>query len=209
MPAAGRGNGRGRGRGCGRGRDRRRVARRVLRRRSAVPRLGRLFPRGDVGERARRPRGDVVGDVGEHQRDPQFARRAARPIDVRAARLPRLGTRPGRDRLGPRRRDDEPRRHLAFHRARPLARARRPDRAPPVDPPGRRVGERGLGRDAALLRRVRVVPPHVPPRRRRLEGARILVARPAVPAVGLPRTRRGGNGALRSRPDLRPPRSRQ
>ena len=42
-----------------------------------------------------------------------------------------------------------------------------------VDPARRRVGQRGLGRDAAVLRRVRVVPAHLPPRRRRLQGARV------------------------------------
>ena len=132
----------------------------------------------------------------------------ARPVGLRAARLPRLGPRPGRDRLGARRRDDESRRHVALHRARPFARTRRPHRAPAVDPARRRVGECGLGRDAAVLRGVRVVPAHLPAGRRGLEGARVPAARPPVPAFGVPRARRGGDRAVRSRPHVRSPRRR-
>ena len=77
-----------------------------------------------------------------------------RPVGVRAARVPRLGARPGRDRLGTRRRHDEPRRHVALHRARSFARARRPHRAPAVDPARRRVGDARVGsRRCAAARR--------------------------------------------------------
>ena len=47
----------------------------------------------------------------------------------------------------------EPRRRLALHRARPHPRTGRHDRAPAVDPARRRVGNRGLGRDAAVAAR--------------------------------------------------------
>ena len=53
---------------------------------------------------------------------------------------------------------------LAVHRARPHARTGRHDRAPALDPARRRVGDRRLGRDAALLRGLRGVPAHLPAR---------------------------------------------
>ena len=137
----------------------------VLRRRSALRRLGRRARSRRCGRtRAARARRCRRRCGRASTRPTARSTSAPRPIGVRAARLPRLGARPRRDRVRARRRHDEPRRHLAVHRARPLARTGRHDRAAAVDAARRRVGQRGLGRDAALLRRVRVVPAHVPPR---------------------------------------------
>ena len=49
---------------------------------------------------------------------------------------------------------------------------------------------------AALLRGVRVVPPHVPPRRRRAPRGRVPAARPAVSAFGVPRAERRRRACL-------------
>ena len=148
-------------------RRRPRSARVVRRRRPALPGVDPPLPRRGVGERARCPRGDLVGDVGEHQHHARDARSAPGELDLRSPGAPRLGPRPGRDHLRPRRRDDEPRRRLALHRARPDARARRHDRAAAFHAARGGVGSGGLGRNAAFLLGVRVVPPDLPPQRRR------------------------------------------
>ena len=83
-----------------------------------------------------------------------------------------------------RRRDDEPRRGLAVPGARPVARAGGHDRAAGRDlgaEPGRRLG---VADDAAGLRRLPVLPAHLPRAGDRPRGGRVPAARPAVPALG-------------------------
>ena len=64
-----------------------------------VPGLDRALARRGVGERPRRPRGDLVGDVGEHQHDaPRARRRRPGASASRRHALLRVGEGPHRDR---------------------------------------------------------------------------------------------------------------
>ena len=151
------------------GRARRRRVTELLAFDAARPELDRRRARGGPGERPRRPRGHLVGDVGVPQRHLQ---RPARP-DVgpgrrrRPARLLPLRQGAGRHPRRPGRLDHEPRRRLALPGARPQPRAGRhdgPAAARPRFSDG--VGLARLGHDAALLLGPRGLPAHLPPRGR-------------------------------------------
>ena len=120
--------------------------------------------------------------------------------------------------------DDEPRRRLAVPRPRPQPGAGRHDRAAALHPrAGRATTAPSWTTRAALLRRLRGVPAHLPRRGRRRAGRRVPAAGPAVPAVGvrraacsrgggLPRALdaddRSGRRGRRGAPDRRPARTR-
>ena len=70
-------------------------------------------------------------------------------------------------------------------------------------------GDRRLGRDAAVVRGVRGLSPHLSPRRGRKPGGRVPAPRPVVPAIGVPRAERGGERVVRSRSRAGPPRNRE
>ena len=116
-----------------------------------------------------------------------------------APRLLRLGARPRRRVQRDRRRHHEPRRRLAVPRARAQPRARRHDRPPAVGAVRRRLRPHRVDDDPAELLGVRGVPAHLPARGRRVVGGRVPAARPAVPALGVPRAHhRGATGSASS-----------
>ena len=132
------------------------------------PRLDRRLARRGPGERPRRPRGDLVGDVGVPQHHPRTRCRPGRAASRPGRRTTSSAGCSERAAIArrPRRRHAEPRRRLALPRARPQPRARRHDRPPAARPATARPAGRPAG--STTLRccsALRGVPAHLPPRR--------------------------------------------
>ena len=175
---------------------------RAARARPHVLRLDHVLGGRGVGERARRARGDLVGDVGDAQHDAPRARRAG-PVPAPAApgTTSSAGCATARAACRPRRRDDEPRRRLAVL----LVLGRSLERVDMTArllsrPLRRRLGPHRVDDDAALLLGLRGVPAHVPARGRRRDRGRVPAARPAVPALGVPRADDRREQPRRARP---------
>src|SRR5205085_1523150 len=180
----------------GSGRRRRSVQRRPHAGDARLPRprpdLDRGRPVRGPGERPRRPRRHLLGDVGVPQRHPQRPARDGGP--GRGHRPPppvllRQGA--GRHPLRPGRFHHEPRRRLALPRPRPQPGTGGHDRPHALGrAPGRRRGRR-LGRNPAPLLGPRGLPAHLPPGVHARPGHRVPPPRPPLPPLRHPCPGRG------------------